>query len=194
MPTSMINADTPNLWEIKRSIGEAKTRAILIYSLAWLAQLVNVERNLNDLQISEITNDIITEYGFLKIEELKYIFKQAVKRNKIYGRMDYNVVMTWVEEYCFERTEHCIDISNQQETQAANKIDQPAEAVSWEQYVERLWNLALYADELAVEKLSQIESSAPSTMKLLTTEEKRQREIDFRQYYYNNYLKNKQKN
>lgn len=187
----MIKAETPNLWEIKAALGIVKTKAILFTALIHLARLVNTERNLNEVQIGEIADDIISDYGYMKVEEIKHIFKHGVRNEKIFGRLDYNVVMGWIKDYDARRTEYCIDISNQEETRVANEPSKSATAMTWGQYMDSLWNLATYADADAVEKLSQIQDVTPSKARLFTAEEKRRREVDFKQFYYNHYLKNK---
>lgn len=187
----MIKAETPNLWEIKAELGIVKTKAVLFTALIHLARLVNVERNLNEVQMGEIANDIVSDYGYMKVEEIKFIFKNAVRSEKIFGRLDYNVVMGWIKEYSTERTELCIDISNQEETRLANETTKSSAAISWEQYLDNLWSLAFYADADAVGKLFQIQDSKQSKSVLLTSEEKHQKEVDFKQFYFNKYLKKK---
>ncbi len=191
-PTLMIKADTPNLWEVRNSIGETKTRAVVVYALAWLAQLVNVERNLTDVQIGEIASDMINDYGYFKVEEIKYIFKRAVKSEKFFGRLDYNIVMGWIKDYDNERTEHCIDISNQEETEKSNRISVVENAVTWNSYINSLWNLALYADEQAVEYLSMIEDDISPIAQIKDAQHSNK--LGFKQYYFNEYLKNKTNN
>lgn len=187
----MIKADTPNVWEVRRDIGELKTKAVIVYALAWLARLVNVERNLTETQIGEIAADIIEEYGYMKMEELKYVLKQGARKEKIYGRLDYNVVMGWFADYAAERAVCCEDISSQRETQELNQAKPAEGAVTWGEYVNRLWELAAYADPDAVERLSEIADAAPGRARLLSSAERHQKEVDFKRYYYNQYLKNK---
>lgn len=177
-PISMIKADSPCLWEIRRLMGEVKTKAMVIYALVWLSDLVNVERNLTEVQIGEIANDVIEEYGYLKPEEVKYILKQSVRENKIFGRLDYAVVMKWFEEYDKKRTEHCIDISNQEETQRANQATANPEAVSFDEFVAWLRQKAEDGDEDAKDQLADIDKLWRQP-KILTPEEKHQKDLEF---------------
>lgn len=180
-PPAMIKADTPTLWEIRSHSGHAVTVAILVTALIHLSRLVNLPEgsNLNNDQIGEIANDVIEDYGYLKPEEVKYVLKQAVRQNKIYGRLDYSVVISWFKDYDAMRTEHCIDISNQEETQAANRIAEDSEAASFEDYLLRLRFRAANGDETAKNLLADIENPSEPKMKLLTAEEKHQKELDF---------------
>ena len=104
-PRAMIKADTPNLWEIRNHTDHPTAIGIIVLALLYTARLVNVESNLNEDQIGEIANDVLNDYGYLKVEEVKYILKTAVRTKKIFGRLDYNVVMEWFEEYDSKRTE-----------------------------------------------------------------------------------------
>lgn len=185
----MIKADTPNLWEMRLTIGHVKTKAVVITALLWLARLVNVERNLDEPQIAEIAEDIINEYGYLKAEEIKYIFKQSMRKNKIFGRLDYNVVMGWIDEYDNHRTDLCIDLTEQQDSETDSRVSISEGAVSFEEYKAALTCRAEEGEGKAAELLSEINNPKESTMKLLTAEEKHQKELDFKQFYYNHYLK-----
>lgn len=190
----MITADTPNLWEIRNETSHAVAVAVIVKALIHLARLVNikVEDNLNDVQIGEIANDVIEEYGYLKVEEVKYIFKQALRSKQIYGRLDYNVVMSWIEEYDTQRTEACIDISDQNETQQANEPpDQSEQAISLDEYISQLEVLADNGDMDAQKRLGTALNVQQLHGDLTTRNNRRQKEIEFKQFYYNNYLKNK---
>ncbi len=175
----MIMSDTPNIWELKSYIGKVKTRAVLANALLWLAELVNVERNLTDAQIAEIVDDLIEDYGYLKVEEIKYVLKNSVRENKIFGRLDYAVVMKWFADYDSARTEHCIDISNQEETQAANRFRDDFGTISFDDYLSRLKTRAANGDETAKRLLADMDNPPESRMKLLTAEEKHKKELDF---------------
>lgn len=190
----MIKADTPNLWEIRNHTDHATAIAILVTALIHLSRLVNLpkENSLNRDQIGELANDIIEEYGYLKVEEVKYILKQALRKNKIYGRLDYGVVIKWFEDYVAIRAEHCVDISSQEETQIANQQHVAPNAISWESYVDHLWDLAMYADPCAVERLSEMLDATHPVPKTMSEDESRQAEIRFKKYFYTQYLKRKQ--
>lgn len=162
----MILARTPNLWELRRIIGNVKTKAIITYALIWIADLINVERNLTEVQIAELTADIIEEYGFLKVEELKYIFKHAVRSNQIYGRLDYNVVMNWLKNYCDNRTELCMDISDQEDREKNNKVEDPNRpgAISLSEYRQQLSERAAQGDEDAADILNSMDDYGLNSM------------------------------
>lgn len=182
-PAAMIKADTPNLWEIRSNTNHAVAVAILVKALLHLARLVNVERNLNEVQIGEIAGDVIEEYGYLKVEEVKYILKRAAKAEKIFGRLDYNVVMGWFEQYATERVTLCVDISNQESTEEQNAPLVSADAtMSYGEYMEQLEIKAKNGDKEAEAKIAAM--SIDTTDKPETPDNIRQKEITFRQWYH----------
>jgi len=190
----MIKADTPNLWEIRNHTDHATAVAIVVKALIHLSRLVNLPEGNNldvRFQMGEIANDVVEEYGYLKPEEIKYIFKSSIRENKIFGRLDYAVVMRWIEDYSTLRTGYCIDISNQEEAQASNQRRISPNAISWESYVGHLWDLAMYADPYAVECLSEMLDAARPGPKAMSEDESRQSEIRFKEYFYTQYLKRK---
>lgn len=187
----MIKADTPNLWEIRENLGIVKTKALIIYALACVAELVNIERNLNEPQMMELADDILTDYGYYKLEEVKYILKRAISSEKLFARLDYNIVMGWFKAYDVERTEHCIDISDQEETEKANRVEISDNAMSYEQYIAYLQEKADNGDKDAAGRLEELTGFQSELTALLTPEQQRQKEIEFKKYFFTEYLKGK---
>lgn len=118
----------------------------------------------------------------LKPEEVKFVLYRGVEREKLFDRLDPNIVLGWFADYDAERTEEAMRQSDQEALQRQNEHKPSEGAVSFEAYVDSLWNLAYYADPEAVEKLSQMMENTAARMKLLT-------EADFKRYFYNQYLK-----
>lgn len=136
-PRKMIEADTPNLWELRGSIGHPATIAILVKAFIHAAKLVNLDKNLTEAQIGEAANDVLEQFGYLKVEEVKYVLKRSLRNENIYGRLDYNVLMNWFELYDAERTEEAVRISEQQEAQAL-RAEAGGTAMSLPEYIETL--------------------------------------------------------
>lgn len=184
----MIKADTPNLWEIRQNLGVVKTNALIVYALACVAELVNIERNLSEPQMMELAEDILTDYGYFKLEEIKYILKRAVKSEKLFARLDYNIVMGWFKAYDAERTEHCMDISDQAETEVTNRVSAPEDedAIPWEEYVAMLRDRAGQGDTEAANRLSDIEQF--SSINQNSTANEKDRKTAFKTWLYREYL------
>lgn len=178
----MIEAYTPNLWELKREIGMVKTKAILVMALLWLARLVNVERNLTEVQIGELAADILESHGYLKVEEVKHILKQAVKREKIYGRLDYNIVMGWFDAYADTRAEECRRLSEAEDTRRySGAYTPPAGAISLSEYLALTRAQAEAGDKEAAQRLA--EAIDPTeAVKQVPPVSSREKEDDFKAF------------
>lgn len=159
--------------------GDVVVHAILIYALNELKDLINVGKNLTNPQISFIASRLIEKYGYWKIEEIKYVLYRAVEREKLFDRLDPNIVLGWFADYDDERTEEAMRISDQEEAQQANQITERPDAVSFEGYVESLRCKAENGDKDAKERLDEIENPPLIRMRLLTAEEKHQKELEF---------------
>lgn len=175
----MIEADTPNLWEIRNHTDHATAIGIIVIALIHTARLVNIEANLNEAQIGEIANDVLEDYGYLKVEELKYILKTAVKTQKIFGRLDYNVVMGWFEEYDAIRTEEAMSISD---CEAAHENGPSEDAISFEAYAALLRDKAAAGDKEAQGKLESINQMLAMRATMVSKEQAREEKIAFRKF------------
>lgn len=183
----MIEADTPSLWEIRQQLGHPATIAIIVKAFLHAARLVNLDKNLTDEQIVETANDILSEYGYLKVEEIKYLLKRALRTRNVYGRLDYNVLMNWVEEYVNERTEEAVRISEQEDLQRQNETSVSADAVSFEQFLLDLEEKAK-TDPEAAKLLKKAKEMQRRRHQYLTREEKAQKDHDFKKWFTFSYL------
>lgn len=191
-PRKMIEADTPTLWELRRQLGHPSAVAILVNAFIYAAKLVNLgdKQNLTDEQIGEAANDIIEQYGFLKVEEIKFLLKRALRSKEFYGRFDYNVLMNWVAEYDAERNEEAIRASDQKESQQANQISDSPEAVSFREYIAALEQRAA-TDKEAAAKLADIRAMQERSATLQSAEEKDKRHHEFKMWKTFDYLAGK---
>lgn len=186
----MVKADTPNLWVIRNHLGRVKAIAILVNALVQTARLINVENNLTEAQIGELANDILDEYGFLKPVEVKAVLKRGL-RSKIFGRLDYNIVIEWFDDYVCERTSVAMDISDQNETQAQNKPVTDASAVGWEEYLLLLKERAKRGEKAAQDTLAEVSDGNKPIVELGERMDARKKEIAFQQWKMK-YTKQKQ--
>lgn len=186
-PRKMIEADTPTLWEIQSQLGKMPTLAILVKVFLRTVKLVNLEKNLTDEQMGEAATDILNDYGYLKVEEIKYLLKRALRSQNVYGRLDYNVIMNWVEQYDAERTEEAINISEQEDMQRQNEPADDTDAISFEEYIAGLEQRA-GADAEAAELLAKAKEFKERRSKYLTKEERTQKDRDFKEWFTFSYL------
>ena len=180
---AMIKADTPNLWTIRNNLGRVKAIAILVNALVQTARLINVENNLTEAQIGELANDILDEYGFLKPVEVKAVLKRGL-RSKIFGRLDYNIIIEWFDDYICERTSIAMDISDQEETQAQNKPVTDVAAVGWEEYLLILKERAKSGEKAAQDILAQVSDGNKPMAELgqRFDARKKEKEMEFQQW------------
>lgn len=186
-PRKMIEAETPTLWELQQRLGRPAAIAILVNAFIHAAKLVNLDKNITQEQIGEAANDILESYGYLKVEEIKFLLKRALRTQNVYGRLDYNVLMNWIEQYDAERTEEAIRISEQRDMQQVNEINNNPDAVSFEDYVADLRTRA-EKDKKAAELIKEIDNPSPQRLNLLTNEERAQKDHDFKTWRTFNYL------
>lgn len=185
----MVAAQTPTLAKIKNSASETEARALLFIALCEVCDFFNVGKNMSDTQVA-VTADLILEtYWYMKLEEIKFCFRRAMQREKLFDRLDGNIILGWLRDYDTERTEQAMRLSDQEASQIQFGQKPSEGAMSWEAYTDRLWNLALYADPEAVEKLSDMQDVATAFTAPPTKEEAHQKEIDFKRYFYTQYLK-----
>lgn len=177
-----IRSESPNLAELQRLIpkhGDVAVQTILIHAFNELKDLVNVGKNLTNAQIAYLSQRIMSKYWMLKPEEVKFVLYRGVEREKLFDRLDPNIVLAWFADYDAERTEEAMRLSDQEASQMQYDHKPSPDAITWEQYIESLWNLAMYADAEAVEKLCDIQNLTNSRMRLMTVEEEHRREFGF---------------
>lgn len=177
----MIEADTPSLWDIRANLGQDPAVAILVNAFIHTAKLVNIDKNLTIEQIGEAAKDVLAQYGYLKVEEVKYLLKRALRTESLFGRLDYNVLMNWFEQYDKERTEEAIRVSEQAELQARNQTTQPAEnSLSMAEYIEQLKQRAA-TDEDATNLLATF-SGMTSQRAAISKEEQDAKDHEFKKW------------
>ena len=183
----MVAAQTPTLAKIKNTASETEARALLYIAVCELCDFFNVGKNMSDTQVALTVDLILESYWYMKLEEIKFCFRRAMRREKLFDRLDGNIIIGWLREYDDERTEEAMRLSD---SQAAREKSPSPDAMSWAQYHAKLKELAESGDEAAQTKIKEIEEvRSTSGMRLLTKEQKHEKERDFKQYFFNEYLK-----
>jgi len=189
-----IQSIQPNIAELQRLVpkhGNLLVFSILVHALNEVKNLVNVGKNLTDLQISFIAQKIMSQYWMLKIEEVKYVLHRGIEQEKLFDRLDPNIVLQWFANYNDERICHAIDISNQKETEALNRNLSNPEAITYSEWLDRLKTKSNNGDIQASDLLTGIENRLTHKAGHLTNEEKHRKDVNYKQWYYNEYLKKK---
>lgn len=180
----------PTLAKIKNEASETDARALLYIAVCEVCDFFNVGKNMNDTQVAYTVNLILESFWHLKPTEIKYCFRRAMMREKIFDRLDGNIIIGWLRDYNDERTEEAIKLSHNREYDEAHSYTESPNAITKEEYVARLKERAAAGDKDAKEKLAlndELERiNAPGK------EDAEAKKREFRLWRYE-YLKNKQK-
>ncbi|MFC2482631.1 MAG: hypothetical protein ACFNS7_07450 [Capnocytophaga granulosa] len=110
-----VSRKTLSLVDIKKNRGQAFLRSYIALWLIELNELLNLKNPLSEVQIKLCTEQIITDYSFLKLSELSLIFKRIISGEfgELYERISMPKLMTIFRKYEQERTEVVISESSQ---------------------------------------------------------------------------------
>ena len=102
-----LSRNTVSLVDIKKGKGQAFLRSYIALWLIELNELLNLKNPLSEAQITLCTEQIITDYSFLKLSELSLIFKRIVSGEfgELYERISMPKLMSIFRQYDQERTE-----------------------------------------------------------------------------------------
>ncbi len=188
----MVKAQTPTIAKIKNDASEADARALISLAICEVCDFFNVGKNMSDMQIALTADMIIESFWHLKLEEIKFCFRRAMRTEKLYDRLDGNIILGWLEAYDAERTEEAIRVSDQEASMEANALPPPApEAMTYQEYVGALEEKARAGDAEASAKLGEIRGLEAQKARLFSAREEREKELGFNQYFYRQYLPSK---
>lgn len=186
----MVSTPTPTLAQIKRRMSLTDLRALIAIAVCEVCDFFNVGKNMNDTQIALTVDLIIEQFNHLKLEEIKYCFRRAMTRERLFDRLDGNIIIGWLRDYEAEHMETCIALSEQDDTVAMNALPPPAEdTISFSQYIELLRQKAADGDEQAKNELAQAEKMLNAQQTDMRSEKEKRRE--FRLWYVNEFLRAK---
>lgn len=197
LPTScsvstMVQAKTPTIANIKNNVSLDDARALLSIAVCEVCDFFNVGKNMNDMQIAMTVDLIIERFWHLKLEELKYCLRRAMMREKLFDRLDGNIIIGWLTEYDNERTEEAMRISDQRESQEQNEHKECPGAVSYQAYLAKLRERAK-TDKEAAEILEGIDNPPPQRLSIVSSEKRAEKDHAFRTWRIFNYLLGKNK-
>jgi len=102
-----IDSDVATLATIKKYMGEETAKDAVIETVAFAAGLLNIGKNLQPHQIEFLADEILRDWYWLKISEIKFVMMEGVRGNygQIYDCLDFRTVMEWICKYDSTRTE-----------------------------------------------------------------------------------------
>ena len=191
----MVAAQTPTLAKIKNNASEADARAILYIAICELCDFFNVGKNMNDVQVAKTVDLIIERFWHLKIEEIKYCFQRAMCRERLFDRLDGNIIIGWLREYDDERTEEAMRQSDHEASALANGMPSTCPgAITYGEYIKYLKARAEAGDTDARALLAATHAPMPQRMMFLTDDERSRKDREFQLWRMSEYLPSLKKN
>ena len=101
----VFQSDEPSIGTIIRKFGEPQARAVLVILIADALEFFNVSNTMSATQVATTVDLIIEEYPYMKTDDFKLCFKNAMKMKygENYNRIDGSIIMGWLREYNKER-------------------------------------------------------------------------------------------
>lgn len=142
----------PALGMVAKELGENHARAIVVILLSEVVGFFNASNTMNDAQVAMTTDLIIEEYPYFKIDDLKLVFRNAMKGRygEIYNRLDGSVIMRWLKQYNQERCTKA-DIASYNEHK--NHIEEEKAGLFYDDYRKQLKEQASLGNTEAQEAL-----------------------------------------
>ena len=154
----MVSTKTPTLAKIKTEASETDLRALLSSALCEVCDFFNVGKNMNDRQIALTVDLIIDRFWDFKLEEIKFCFRRAMMSEKVYDRIDGNVIISWLIDYDIERSVVVAQLAEEAEKQKYDSPEQDPDAVSFDDFVAGLRKRS-ETDPTALGLLKEMENS-----------------------------------
>lgn len=182
--------EQPNLAQLQLLIpkhGDMAVKLIIMHALKEVRDFFNVGKNLSNTQVTITAELIMSQYWYFKIEDIKLCLRRAMFKEKLFDRLDGNIILGWFMEYDAERTEEAMRISDQRESQEQNEPKECPDAVSYQTYLDKLRERAK-TDTEAADILDSIDNPPPQRLTLLTNEERERKDHEFRTWRTFDYL------
>lgn len=189
---TMIKSDSPNLATIKNKASLCDAQALISLAICEVCEFYNVKQSMNDVQIAMTADVILERFWYLKLEEIKKCFRDAVVTEKVYERLDGSVFLGWLLKYDMERTDIAMQISeNEAKAQIAESeqllIGDGTPHGTYSDYKQRVLQRVEQEDAKAKEELEQIKIFEDRMARSGKTRDDK----GFREYFVNVYIPSK---
>lgn len=193
LPVERIDAERPpgaiTLSHCKRSLTREQQLMYISLMIAEVNDFFNVKGNMNAKQIKLTAELILDNDNFydLTLGNIKSCFRQHMMQDKIYDRLDGNIIIGWLIEFKSDLADICENASiGRERTKLRDEAAQGGGAISHKVYMAMLEARANDGDKEAQKTLSVIRKRAA----ILSPEEKRRKDLDFFKFRQQ-YLKDK---
>lgn len=148
-------SNEPAIGTIIRKFGEPQARSVLVILIADALEFFNVVNTMSSTQVATTIDLIIEEYPYMKTDDFKLCFKNAMKMKygENYNRIDGSIIMGWLREYNKERCAVADNQSWNEHKSYMNGERKEVNGIFYEEYRAELEKHALTGDEFAINAL-----------------------------------------
>ena len=102
-------ASVPTLSQIRRVNGFANVIAVLTLAIHEVKEWFNVKNNITHDQEALTAELILDDENLydLTLGNIKACFRQRMKSEKLYDRLDGNIIISWLRQFKSDMAEHC---------------------------------------------------------------------------------------
>lgn len=177
------------LSHIKRSLSRNDQTMILSTMISEVNDFFNVRGNMSTKQIKLTAELILDNPAFydLTLGNIKACFRQRMMKEKLYDRLDGNIIICWLREFKSDMSDHCETVREGfDRVVQREEIAGDAGAVSHKAYIAMLENRAGSGDREAAKILSEYKKRS----RIGSPDEQHDKELGFFRYRQQ-YLKEK---
>lgn len=109
----MFNSPEVGLATIRKEIGETKLQAMMVKWMSSFLNFYSTNGTMDAMQVADTINLIIEAYPHYTIYDFKLFFKLAKlgSYGEVYGRIDGQVILSWLKKYDIQRDTTAQDLS-----------------------------------------------------------------------------------
>lgn len=174
--------------DLINAYGIEAARAVILNAVMDVAEFFSVQKEMSDRQMGMTVDLIIECYPYFNFSEIKSCFHRAMASKQVYGRLDGNIILLWLQEFDDYRTtvleEEAVKRKNEMQSETDNTLGS-----YYEDYIAMLCKKASEGDEQAI---SQLRKHEDIQQKLASSVPKVDKEAEFKEYY-RNYINSKRK-
>ena len=130
--------DAPTMIAICNEAGEAWARALMVKLVSNFAEFYSTNNTMSDYQIADTVDLVIEEYPHYKLDDYKLFFKMAKKGyfGQIFGRIDGEVILTWLKKYDEQRSIEAQNIAIKENERIQYEQSDLNVGMSYDEYLE----------------------------------------------------------